>query len=77
MRWWAQQHKKAWTFTEDNSGGWLQNPLHGKEKPFHNIQPSEEHSPGGSRVAVNVYNQEKTSREQIQRVHHEMQTRPD
>ncbi len=26
------------------------------------------HSPGGKRVTVKVYNQEKTSREQIQRV---------
>ncbi len=32
-----------------------------KKKPFHNIQPNEEHSPGGSRVTVKVYNQEKTS----------------
>ncbi len=47
------------------------------KKTFHNIQPSEEHSPGGRRVTVNVYNQEKTSREQIQRVHHKVQTRPD
>ncbi len=39
MYWWAQQHKKAWTSTEDNSGEWLENPLHDKEKPFHNIQP--------------------------------------
>ncbi len=36
-------------------------PLHGKEKPFHNIQPSEEHSPGGRCVSVKVYNQEKIS----------------
>ncbi len=63
--------------TEDNSGGRSENPLHGKVKPFHNIQPSEEHSPGGRRVTVKVYNQEKTSREQIQRVHHKVQTRPD
>ncbi len=60
MHWWAQQHKEAWTSTEDNSGGWSEDPLHGKEKPFHNIQPSEEHSPGGRRVTVKVYNQEKT-----------------
>ncbi len=45
---------------EDNSGGWSEDPLHGKEKPFHNIQPSEEHSPGGRCVTVKVYNQEKT-----------------
>ncbi len=29
--WWAQQHKKAWASTEDNSGGWSKDPLHGKE----------------------------------------------
>ncbi len=23
--WWTQQHKKAWTSTEDNSGGWSEN----------------------------------------------------
>ncbi len=61
MHWWAQQHKKAWTSTKDNSGGWSENPLQGKEKPFHNIQPSEERSPGGRHVNVKVYNQEKTS----------------
>ncbi len=54
MHWWAQQHKKPWTSTEDNSGVWSEDPLH----PFHNIQPSEEHSPGGT--CVKVYNQEKT-----------------
>ncbi len=75
--WWAQQQKKAWTSTEDNSGGWLENPLHGKEKPFHNIQPREEHSPGGRRVTVNVYNQEKTSPELIQRLHHKVHTTTD
>ncbi len=40
---------------------------------FHNIQPREELSPGGRRV----YNQEKTSPEQIQRLHRKLQTRPD
>ncbi len=69
MHWWAQQHKKPWTSTEDNSGGRSEDPLH----PFHNIQPSEEHSPGGT--CVKVYNQEKTSRKQIQRVHHKVQIR--
>ncbi len=69
MHWWAQQHKKPWTSTEDNSGGRSENPLH----PFYNIQPSEEHSPGDT--CVKVYNQEKTSREQIQRVHHKVQIR--
>ncbi len=34
MHWWAQQHKKAWTSTENNSCGWSENHLHGKEKPF-------------------------------------------
>ncbi len=28
---------------EDKSGGWSENPLHGKEKPFHNIQPKDKH----------------------------------
>ncbi len=74
---WAQQHKKAWTSTEENSGGWSEVPLHGKEKPLHNIQPREEYSSGGRRVTVKVYNQEKTSAEQIQRVHYKVQTRPD
>ncbi len=46
-------------------------------KNFHNIQPKEEHSPRGRRVTVKVYNQEKTSREQIQRVHRKVQTMPD
>ncbi len=32
--WWSQKHKKAWTSTEDTSGGWSKNPLHGKENPF-------------------------------------------
>ncbi len=31
-----------------------------KKNPFHNMQPSEEHSPGGRTVTVYVYNQEKT-----------------
>ncbi len=48
---------------EDNSGRWFEDPLHDKVKPFHNIQPREELSPGDRRV----YNQEKTSPEQIQR----------
>ncbi len=63
--------------TQDNSGGWSENPLHGKEKPFHGIQPREEHSTGGSCVTLKVYNQEKWSREQIQRVQHKVLTRPD
>ncbi len=29
---------------EDNWGVWSEDPLHGKENPFHNIQPREEHS---------------------------------
>ncbi len=76
MHWWVQQHKKTWTSTEDNIGGWSDNPLHGKEKAFHNIQPSEKHSPGAQFVTVKSYNQEKTSQEQIQRVHLKVQTRP-
>ncbi len=63
----TQQHKKAWTSTEDNSGGWSENPVRGEEKPFYNIQPRDKHSPGGRRVTFKVYNQEKTSPEQIQR----------
>ncbi len=46
--------------TEENSGGWSEDPLHGKEEPVHNIQPRQEHSPGGRCVTVRVYNQEKT-----------------
>ncbi len=65
MHLWALQHNKAGMTTEDNSG-WWSDPLHGEEKPFHNIQPSGEHSPGGRHVTVKVYNQEKTSQEQIQ-----------
>ncbi len=74
MHWWTQKHKQAWKSTKDNSGGWSENPLHGEEKPLHNIQPREEHSPGGRRV----YNQEKTSPEQTQRLHHKLpvQTSP-
>ncbi len=63
--------------TEDNSGGWSEDPLHDKENPFYNIQPREEYCPGGRYVTVKIYNQEKTSPEQIQRVHHKLQTRPD
>ncbi len=33
----------------------FRNLLHGKEKPFHDIEPSEEHCPGGRRVTVKVY----------------------
>jgi len=36
-------------------------PLKGKENNIHNIQTSEEHSTGSSRVIGKVYNQEKTS----------------
>ncbi len=43
-----------------------------KEKPFHNIQPREEHSPGDRRV----YNQEKTSPEQTQRWWSENKEKP-
>ncbi len=44
----------AWTSTEDNSGEWSENPLHGKENPFHNIQKSEGNCPGGRSVTVKV-----------------------
>ncbi len=76
MHCWAQQHKNACMSTEDNSGGWSEGPLRGKEKPFHNIQPREEHSPGGRHGTAKVYNQEKTSQEQVQWVYHNVQTRP-
>ncbi len=36
----------------------MEDPLHGKEKPFHNIQPSDEHSIGGRCVTVKVHNQD-------------------
>jgi len=42
-----------------------------KKNPF---QLSEGHSQGGKRVIAKVYNQEKTSQEQIERVHHKVQT---
>ncbi len=54
--------------------GCLQKTLIGKEKPFHNIQPSDEHSPRGRRVTVKVYN---VIQIQMQRVPHKVQTRPD
>ncbi len=38
----------------------VDDPLHGKERAFHNIQPGEEHSPGGRRVNIKVYNQDFT-----------------
>lgn len=59
---------------EDNSCGWSQDPFHDKEKPLHNIQPSEEHSPGGRHIIIQVYHKGKTSEEQIQKVHHKVQT---
>ncbi len=31
-----------------------------KRKPFCNIQPHEQHSPGGRHVTVNIYNQDFT-----------------
>ncbi len=37
----------------------------------------EEHSSGGTRVTVKVYNQEKTSSEQTQRVQHKVRIRTD
>ena len=33
----------------------------GEEKNLYNIWPDQEHSPGGRRICVKVYNQEKTS----------------
>ncbi len=70
MHWWAHQHKKSLTSTENNSGEWLNN--------WRILSMLRDvHSPGGKRVTVKVYNQEKTSREQIQRVHHKEKTRPE
>lgn len=43
--------KNTWMSTEDESGGWTQNRFHGEEKPLHNSQPREQHSPGGRLVS--------------------------
>ena len=48
------------------------NYFSGEEKPLHNSWPDQEHSPGGRCMCVKVNNQEKTSPEWIQRVHHKM-----
>ncbi len=77
-----------------NSGGWSENPLHGKENPFttssqekntlqeadvslSSLQSREELSRRQT-CHYQVYNQEKTSPEQIQRLHHKLkgQIRP-
>ncbi len=42
------------------------------KKHLHNSWPDQEHSPGGRCMCVKVNNQEKTSPEWIQRVHHKM-----
>ncbi len=43
-----------------------------KKNTLHNSWPDQEHSPGGRCMCVKVNNQEKTSPEWIQRVHHKM-----
>ncbi len=43
-----------------------------KKTHLHNSWPDQEHSPGGRCMCVKVNNQEKTSPEWIQRVHHKM-----
>ncbi len=76
--WWAQQHKKAWTSTEDNSGEWSEDPLHGKENPFLSQHPAKwrTHSRRKTCHCQSLQSRE-DFREQIQRVHHKVQTRPD
>ncbi len=58
--------------TENNCGGWPKNSFPGEENTLHNSWPDQEHSPGGRCMCVKVNNQEKTSPEWIQRVHHKM-----
>ncbi len=53
-------------------GGWPKNSFPGEENTLHNSWPDQEHSPGGRCMCVKVNNQEKTSPEWIQRVHHKM-----
>ncbi len=69
---WAQQHQKTRKTTENNCGGWPKNSFPGEENTLHNSWPDQEHSPGGRCMCVKVNNQEKTSPEWIQRVHHKM-----
>ncbi len=56
----------------NNCGGWPKNSFPGEENTLHNSWPDQEHSPGGRCMCVKVNNQEKTSPEWIQRVHHKM-----
>ncbi len=57
---------------ENNCGGWPKNSFPGEENTLHKSWPDQEHSPGGRCMCVKVNNQEKTSPEWIQRVHHKM-----
>lgn len=45
-----------------------------QEKPLHKTHLSEEHSPGGRHVIIQVSHKEKTSQEQTHRLHHKVQT---
>ncbi len=56
--------KQLWWMTEEFFPWW--------RKHLHNSWPDQEHSPGGRCMCVKVNNQEKTSPEWIQRVHHKM-----
>ncbi len=56
--------KQLWWMTEEF--------FPGEENTLHNSWPDQEHSPGGRCMCVKVNNQEKTSPEWIQRVHHKM-----
>ncbi len=56
--------KQLWWMTEEFFPWWRKHP--------HNSWLDQEHSPGGRCMCVKVNNQEKTSPEWIQRVHHKM-----
>ena len=60
---WLRTGQKTRKTTEKNCGG---------KKTLHNSWPDQEHSPGGWHISVKVNNQEKTSPEKIQMVHHKM-----
>ncbi len=51
---------------EDSRGGW-------SEDPFQNIQPREEHSPGGSHVTVTTIKSTIKRENTEERVHHKVQ----
>ncbi len=66
------KNQKTQKTTENNCGGWPKNSFPGEENTIHNSWPDQEHSPGGRCMCVKVNNQEKTSPEWTQRVHHKM-----